>query len=69
MYALVNTMESTQDTLGRVISTHRTRSAAEQANVKLQRMTRRANGASSYLPTMIIKTNLKRGEWVRLIEH
>lgn len=55
-YALINTMSAVPgDSIGAVVSTHRTIEAAEKADHKLQRMTRKANGSNSYLPTRIVK--------------
>lgn len=56
MYALINTMSGVQgDSIGAVVSIHRTIEAAAAADVKLQRQVRRANGDSSYLPTRIVR--------------
>lgn len=55
-YALINTMSAVQgDSIGAVVSIHKTYEAAEKADNKLQRMTRKANGSSSYLPTRIVR--------------
>ncbi len=55
MYALINTMGQTSDTIGAIISRHRTIEAAERADAKLQRAVRAANGSNSYLPTTIVR--------------
>jgi hypothetical protein len=48
MYALVNTMNH-----DRIVSRHRTVEAAVKANDRLQSLTKKNNGQSSYLPTKI----------------
>lgn len=67
MYALVNTMSESSDTYGRIISRHRTIEAAESADSSLQRSIKRANGSSSYLPTVIVELPAgcrdNRGRW------
>lgn len=56
MYALINTMTAVPgDSIGTVLSTHRTIEAAERADSKLQRLTRKANGSTSYLPTRVVE--------------
>jgi len=55
MYALVNTFSATSDSIGIVESVHRTLVAAGRADVRLQRRVRRANGATAYLPTAIVR--------------
>jgi hypothetical protein len=66
MYALINTMNAIQgDSIGTVLSQHRTIAAAERANDTIQRMTKRANGSSSYLPTTIVwLTRKPAGRWL-----
>lgn len=60
MYALINTMNAIQgDSIGTILSTHRTTQAAEAASEKINRATRRANGANSYLPTRVVKLTKK----------
>jgi hypothetical protein len=62
MYALVNTMAQVQgDSIGTVLSCHRTIAAARVADGRVQRMTRKANGYTSYLPTRIVRL-LRRPE-------
>jgi hypothetical protein len=53
MYAVVNTMTSTDREYGSILSRHRTVEAATAADDKLQRAVRRSNGQTSYLPTII----------------
>lgn len=56
MYALINTMTQIPgDSLGTVLSLHRTAEAAERADAALQRAIKRANGETSYLPTCIVR--------------
>jgi hypothetical protein len=67
MYALVNTMFAIENgIIGRVISMHRTSDAAEKANEKLQRLTKKSNGQNSYLPTAIypLKKTLSKRAWM-----
>lgn len=53
-YYLINTMSAVEPAhLGRIVSRHRTEENACAANAKLQRQVKRANGRSSYLPTII----------------
>lgn len=55
-YALVNKMsEIPGDSIGRVVSWHLSEEAAQAADAKLQRLTRKANGSGSYLPTRIVQ--------------
>lgn len=54
-YLLINTMNQIGvDSIGTVVSKHRSVEAASAANGKLQRAVRRANGQNSYLPTTIV---------------
>ena len=66
MYALINTMNRVPcDSIGTVVSTHRTVAAAERADATLQRLTQRANGQTSYLPTAIVELTRKpRGRYI-----
>lgn len=60
MYALINTMTQIPgDSIGTILSTHRTVEAAERADATLQRLTKRANGQTSYLPTTIVELTRK----------
>ena len=53
-YYLINTMSAAERShCGRVLSWHWSQEAAVRADGALQRATRRANGNSSYLPTII----------------
>ena len=55
MIALINTFnEIGNDSIGTVISLHRTMDAAEKKSAKFQADVRRANGANSYIPTRIV---------------
>jgi hypothetical protein len=58
-FALINTFPALPDHLGQVISFHRTEEAAEKANASLQKAIKRANGNSSYLPTIIREVDSK----------
>lgn len=66
MFALINTMNAVPgDSIGTIVSRHRTRDAAERADSALQRRTRAANGATSYLPTCIVRlTRRPAGRWI-----
>jgi hypothetical protein len=56
MYALINTMAQIPgDSIGTVLSRHRTIAAAEAADSRIQRLTRKHNGKASYLPTRIVR--------------
>ena len=52
-FALINTFNAMPGHLGCVQSFHRTEQAAEKADKALQKAVKRANGQSSYLPTII----------------
>lgn len=54
-FALINTFNALPGRLGSVVSFHRTEAAAIAADVKLQKAVKRANGQSSYLPTIIVE--------------
>lgn len=57
MIALVDTFNN------KVVSLHRTVSAAENADSKLQSAVKRANGSGSYIPTVLVEAGgLKKGE-------
>lgn len=56
MFALISTMNAIQgDSIGTILSTHRTIQAAEAASEKINKATKRANGANGYLPTRVVK--------------
>ena len=56
MYALINTMSQIPgDSIGTILSRHRTVEAAERADTTLQRRIKRSNGQNSYLPTTIVE--------------
>lgn len=56
MYILVNTFarRTADNSVGAIVSRHKTREAAEKADARLQRGVKRGNGQSSYLPTVIV---------------
>lgn len=72
VYALVDTfMAIPGDSIGTMLSRHRTVEAAQAADGELQRAIRRGSGRNSYLPTQIVRlTRRPRGrhlandEWV-----
>jgi hypothetical protein len=55
---------------GKVLSIHRSREAAEAADAKLQRMTRRANGPTSWCQTRIVRPSkrVSVGYWLHRSE-
>lgn len=55
MYATINTINANSDTLGSIVSLHRTERAAREAIGRLQRRIRRDN-ASADLPVIIVRT-------------
>lgn len=59
-YAVVNSFHRDWQNAGFVVSRHRTLAAAFAADAKIQRAVQRG----AYLPTIIIETTLKVGEWV-----
>lgn len=58
-FALINTFNSMPGHLGAVQSFHRSEEAAEKADKALQRAVKRANGQSSYLPTIVREIDAK----------
>lgn len=56
MFILINKMSGIDETLGRVISRHRTAAAAGKANRRLQRKCERDNGRACYIPTAVRAT-------------
>jgi hypothetical protein len=52
-FAVINTFNAMPGRLGAIQSFHRTEEAAEKADKALQKAVKRANGQSSYLPTII----------------
>ena len=62
MYTVIDTMSATGDSIGRVMSSHRTREAAEKSEASIQRATRRGCGQSSYLPLVIRETKRRVGK-------
>jgi hypothetical protein len=56
-FALVNTFSALPGHVGSVQSFHRTEAAAEKADKALQKAVKRANGKSSYLPTVIVEVD------------
>lgn len=60
MYAVINTMTSVPgDSIGTILSQHRTARAARASDSIIQRRTRAANGDNSYLPTIIVRLTRK----------
>jgi hypothetical protein len=57
--AIINTMEKFDAIAGTVLSTHRTREAAEREDAAIQRAVKRHNGRGSYLPTIIREVDPK----------
>jgi len=58
LYYLTNKMSQVENTThGRILSVHRSWEAAENAHSKLQDQVRKSNGANSYLPTKIVRSN------------
>ena len=56
MYALINTMNAIPgDSLGTIVSLHRSVPAAVRSDAALQRATRRGSGSSSYIPTRVVR--------------
>ena len=53
MIALINTFDRLPNSVGTVVSMHRTVEAAEKADRELQRSIKRGHGRNSYLPTLI----------------
>jgi len=69
MYAVVNTFAALADeTIGTIISRHRTVSSAARANRRLQTQTKRSNGQTSYLPTTIVRTDHRIGTHLRIAD-
>ena len=70
MFAVVNTIESTDLIVGHVISAHHSIEAAERAEAKEQRAVKRYNSDNSYLPTRIVETErrVRKGDCVNKSE-
>jgi hypothetical protein len=65
--ALINTMNQIgTDSIGTVISLHRTPEAALQASLKFQQRVKRANGQNSYIPTQIVRLKAQYGVGVHV---
>ena len=66
MYALINTMQAISgDSIGTILSQHRSVAAAERADAKLQRLTRSSVGSTSYVPTTIVRLTCRPvGRWI-----
>ena len=61
-FFLVNTMNACQPGhIGRILSTHRSRYTAEKSDEKFQSAVKRHNSQNSYLPTVIVEAEVKRG--------
>ena len=62
MIALVNTMNKIEgDSIGTVLSTHRTYESAAKADASLQRATRAGSGRDSYVPTTTVRLLRRMG--------
>jgi hypothetical protein len=62
MKALINKMNAIPgDSIGTVLSLHRTTEAAERADAALQRATRTGSGRDSYVPTIIVELTERVG--------
>lgn len=58
LYYLTNKMSLVENsTHGRILSVHQSWEAAENAHSKLQKQVAKSNGANSYLPTKIVRSN------------
>lgn len=71
MIALINTFDRLPNSIGTVVSMHRSREAAECANTELQKSIKRGHGRHSYLPTQIspvCKARWKKGDSVHQSE-
>ena len=66
--AIINTMDKFDTIAGTVLSTHRTREAAEREDASIQRLVRRHNGQNSYLPTIICEVDPKAKKGMRIHE-
>lgn len=66
--AIINTMDRFDTIAGTVLSTHRTREAAEREDASIQRDTKRCNGRNSYLPTIIAEVDPKATKGMRIHE-
>jgi hypothetical protein len=55
VYSVINTMNQIGgDSIGTIVSNHRTLEAAQKSEGLFQRSVKRANGANSYVPTRIV---------------
>jgi len=61
MWLLIDIFQPYENTLGTVLSVHRSQEAAERANRAFQKKVKAANGSASYIPTMIRLAKNKRG--------
>lgn len=71
MIALINTFDRRPNSIGTVVSMHRSREAAERADKELQRDIKRGHGRHSYLPTTIetvCKARWRKGDSVHQSE-
>ncbi len=71
MIALINTFDRLPNSIGTIISLHRSIEAAEKANRELQRSIERGHGRSAYLPIQIsavCKGRWRKGDSVRKSE-
>jgi len=68
MILLINTFDRLPNSIGTVVSVHRSREAAEKANIALQSAVKRGHGRNAYLPTTIAagcKGRWRKGDDVR----
>lgn len=68
MIALINTFDRLPNSIGTVVSLHRSADAAEKANRRLQQSIKRGHGRNSYLPMQIsavCKGRWRKGDSVR----
>jgi len=67
MYALINTFDRFPDSIGTILSLHRSVEAAEKSNSQWQRDIKKGHGRNAYLPTQIsklCKARWKKGQQV-----
>jgi hypothetical protein len=71
MIALINTFDRLPNSIGTVVSMHRSREAAERADKALQAAIKYGHGRHSYLPTLIstvCKARWRKGDSVHQSE-
>lgn len=67
-FALINTFDRLPHHLGSIVSFHRTMELAEKADKALQKAVKKANGQSSYLPTIIREVESSSKKWQNIHE-